>query len=652
VARAKKRQTSLASLPISVDFAPMEARLADALPHEKGWQFELKWDGFRCLAFRAGDEVDLRAKSGKPLARYFPEVVAMLRQVAAARFVLDGELAIPRGEMLSFEDLQLRLHPAASRVKKLAAETPAVLILFDMLVTPDGESLVDAPLRERRAALERFYREVAHPAALRLSPMTRDHAEAVRWLKQGGGGLDGVVAKRLDGPYESGERAMLKVKRMRTADCVVGGFRYESKSRLVGSLLLGLYNDEGKLDHVGFTAAIHDADRAVLTKRLENLVAPPGFTGNAPGGPSRWSTDRTGEWEPLKPKLVVEVRYDHVTGNRFRHGTKLLRWRPDKSPKQCTFDQIEREARPGRLAAALAEGYVAANIAIDVDGVRLSHPEKVLYPEQGITKRALADYYRAVADWILPHVARRPISLVRCPAGRQRKCFFQRHAGSGVPAELSEIAIEGFAEPYLFIRDERGLVALVQMGVLEIHPWGALIDRPDRPDRVIFDLDPGDGLGFADVMRGAREVRDALKRRDLRSFVKTTGGKGLHVIVPIARRYSWADVKSWAKAVATAMAESAPERYLTRIAKAERKGRIFIDYLRNDPTSTAVAPYSTRARAGAPVATPVDWDELTPRLDPAAFTIATVPARLTRLKADPWREMTALRQRLSVTLSG
>jgi ATP-dependent DNA ligase len=353
--RRKKARSSVAALPIGVDFPPMEARLVDALPQEKGWQFEPKWDGFRCLAFRAGEDVDLRAKSGKPLARYFPEVVAMLNQVAAARFVLDGELAIPKGETLSFEDLQLRLHPAASRVEKLAAETPAVLILFDLLVTPEGETMVAAPLRERRAALEHFYREVAHPAALRLSPMTREQAEAERWLKRGGGGLDGVVAKRLDGAYESGERAMLKVKRMRTADCVVGGFRYESKSRLVGSLLLGLYNEKGKLDHVGFTATIHDAERARLTKRLETLVAPPGFTGNAPGGPSRWSTERTGEWEPLKPKLVVEVRYDHVTGNRFRHGTKLLRWRPDKSPRQCTFDQIEREARPARLAAVLAE---------------------------------------------------------------------------------------------------------------------------------------------------------------------------------------------------------------------------------------------------------------------------------------------------------
>lgn len=285
--------------------------------------------------------------------------------------------------------------------------------------------------------------------------------------------------------------------------------------------------------------------------------------------------------------------------------------------------------------------------AIDFDGVRLSHPEKVLYPEQGITKRALADYYHMVADWILPHVARRPISLVRCPAGRQKKCFFQRHAGSGVPAELSEIAIAGFEEPYLYIRDEPGLIALVQMGVLEIHPWGALIDRPDRPDRVIFDLDPGEGLGFADVVKAAREVRDTLKRRDLQSFVKTTGGKGLHVVVPIARRHGWADVKRWAKAVATGMATDAPQRYLTRIAKAERKGRIFLDYLRNDPTSTAVAPYSTRARAGAPVATPLHWDELTARLDPTVFTIATVPQRLARLGKDPWREMASLRQPLA-----
>jgi bifunctional non-homologous end joining protein LigD len=287
---------------------------------------------------------------------------------------------------------------------------------------------------------------------------------------------------------------------------------------------------------------------------------------------------------------------------------------------------------------------------IEAGGVRLSHPDRVLYPEQGITKRDLALYYLAVATWMLPHVARRPISLVRCPAGQEKHCFFQRHAGSGVPSQLGEVAVPGFgdAEPFLYIKDAAGLVALVQMGVLEIHPWGAQIDRPDRPDRVIFDLDPGEGVAFAEVVAGAKELRTALTRLELASFVKTTGGKGLHVVVPIARRYDWASVKSWAKAFAEAIAEAAPDRYLIRMAKAERRGRIFIDYLRNDATSSAVAPYSTRARPGAPVATPLAWRELGPKLTPSSFTVETVPARLKKLKRDPWAEMNGLAQRLPV----
>src|SRR5689334_15197030 len=287
---------------------------------------------------------------------------------------------------------------------------------------------------------------------------------------------------------------------------------------------------------------------------------------------------------------------------------------------------------------------------IEAGGVRLSHPDRVLYPEQGITKRDLAQYYLAVAKWMLPHAARRPISLVRCPAGRQKQCFFQRHAGSGVPSQLGEVAVPGFgdAEPFLYIKDAAGLVALVQMGVLEIHPWGAQIDRPDRPDRVIFDLDPGEGVAFADVVTAAKELRTALTHLKLTSFVKTTGGKGLHVVVPIARRYDWPTVKSWAKAFAEAIADAAPDRYLIRMAKAERRGRIFIDYLRNDPTSSAVAPYSTRARPGAPVATPLAWRELGPKLTPASFTVKTVPARLKKLNQDPWADMAKLAQRLPV----
>jgi ATP-dependent DNA ligase len=332
---------------------PMEAKLVLRLPNEPGLQFEPKWDGFRCLAFRDGDEVELRAKSGKPLARYFPEIVDQLLKLAPTRFILDGELVIPTGDSLSFDALQMRLHPAESRIRKLARETPAIFILFDMLMAPDGRWLLDTPLVERRAALEAFFTSLGDTSLLRLSPFTRKREEAASWLAKAGGALDGVVVKPLDGIYEPGKRTMLKIKRMRTADCVVGGFRYATDSNLVGSLLLGLYNDQGKLDHVGFTAAIPQARRKALTKRLEAMIEPPGFSGNAPGGPSRWSTERSAEWQPLRPELVVEVRYDHVTGDRFRHGTKLVRWRPDKAPEQCTFEQLEQEARPARLVTAV-----------------------------------------------------------------------------------------------------------------------------------------------------------------------------------------------------------------------------------------------------------------------------------------------------------
>ena len=331
---------------ISLETEPMEARSVDALPSTDGpWQYEPKWDGFRCLAFKAGDQVELRAKSGKPLGRYFPEMISLLREVPAERFVVDGELALAVDGHLSFDALQARLHPAESRIRKLSVETPAQLILFDVLMTSDGSRCVEQPLHARRDALEAFIKAVAVTDRLTLSPCTRERAKAERWLGSAGqGATDGVVAKRLDDVYWPGERAMLKIKRLRTADCVVGGFRYESGSRDVGSLLLGLYDTAGKLNHVGYTSTISNHERGALTQRLESLREAPGFTGKAPGGPSRWSTERSGEWEPLRAELVVEVRFDHVTGGRFRHGTKLMRWRPDKAPRQCTFEQITHES--------------------------------------------------------------------------------------------------------------------------------------------------------------------------------------------------------------------------------------------------------------------------------------------------------------------
>jgi ATP-dependent DNA ligase len=338
---------------LQAPFAPMEALSVDDIPIGGCWQYEPKWDGFRCLVFRDGRNAELQSKSGRPLTRYFPELIAAFLSLKAQRFVLDGEIVIPQDGTFSFDALLQRIHPAPSRVKALAADTPGMLIAFDLLADAEGRSLVQLPLVERRARLEAFASRYFNCAGrMRLSPATTALSEAKGWLRRAGGLLDGIIAKRLDFDYRSGDRTgMQKIKNYRSADCVVGGFRYNEGKPVVGSLLLGLYDGNGILHHVGFTSAIRNEDKPALTARLEKLIAPPGFTGNAPGGPSRWSTTRTGEWEPLKPRLVVEVSYDHFAGKRFRHGTKLMRWRPDKSPRQCTFEQVEQKT--ANLAALL-----------------------------------------------------------------------------------------------------------------------------------------------------------------------------------------------------------------------------------------------------------------------------------------------------------
>jgi ATP-dependent DNA ligase len=321
---------------------PMEARAAQEIPSGPGSQYEPKWDGFRCIAFRDDDQIYLQSKSGQPLARYFPDVVETLASLPGQQFVLDGELVVPVQGALLFDELQLRLHPAASRVQKLAKAHPATYIVFDLLAE-NAEVYLKRILRERRQLLETFARSNFRSAkTVRLSPATTDVQIANEWFEKTGGNLDGVMAKRLDAPYASGERtAAVKVKQIRSADCVVGGFRYATGARVIGSLLLGLYGDDGLLHHVGFTSSFKKEERRELTKKFEALKKPPGFTGNAPGAPSRWSTDRTGEWEPVAPRVVAEVAYNHFSGGRFRHGTKFLRWRPDKEPRQCTMDQVE-----------------------------------------------------------------------------------------------------------------------------------------------------------------------------------------------------------------------------------------------------------------------------------------------------------------------
>jgi ATP-dependent DNA ligase len=342
------------ALPIRPPYPPMEAKLVDEIPRGDNWQYEPKWDGFRCVAFRKGAKVLLQSKAGQPLGRYFPEVVAALLKLKSTQFVLDGEIVIEQDGHLSFDDLLMRIHPAASRIERLSKETPATYLLFDLLVDDKGKSLADRPLSERREKLERLVKSFGKQTSIRLSPATRAFEQAKRWMSElAASGFDGVVAKELDCPYASGERtAMRKIKRIRTADCVVGGFRYASKGGEVGSLLLGLYDEDGKLNHVGFSSSFAAPERKKLKALLKPYMGGSGFSGHAPGGPSRWSTERSGEWEALKPKLVCEVRYDHFPGDRFRHGTKFLRWRPEKSPKNCTYEQV-REAAIGRRLVRL-----------------------------------------------------------------------------------------------------------------------------------------------------------------------------------------------------------------------------------------------------------------------------------------------------------
>ena len=344
------------ALPIRPPYPPMEAKLVDDIPRGDNWQYEPKWDGFRCLAYRKNDQVLLQSKAGQPLGRYFPEMVEALQELKAKQLVIDGEIVILRDGHLSFDDLLMRIHPAASRIQKLSRQTPATYLLFDLLVDEGGKSLVNEPLSERRMQLEQLMKRLGKQDSIRLSPATRDYDEARRWMTElAASGFDGVVAKELDCRYASGERsAMRKIKRIRTADCVVGGFRYASKGGEVGSLLLGLYDEDGKLNHVGFSSSFNVAERKKLKSALKPYMGGAGFTGHAPGGPSRWSTERSGEWERLDPKLACEVRYDHFSGGRFRHGTKFLRWRPEKDPSTCTYEQLETGGKSGALKRFLA----------------------------------------------------------------------------------------------------------------------------------------------------------------------------------------------------------------------------------------------------------------------------------------------------------
>ena len=651
-----------ASLPRFVP--PQLATLVSQAPVGDDWLHEMKFDGYRILARREDDDVTLRSRNGRAWTDHFPAVADSVRALPARQLLLDGEVAVvTRDGRTSFQALQNLMSSAGGG-------GALVYMVFDLLHV-DGYDLTRARLEDRKAALARLLGAPGgEPGALRYS----DHvvgsgaeffAEACRL------GLEGVVSKRRGAPYRSTRGAdWVKTKCLSRQEVVIGGYTDPEGSRSgIGALLTGVYED-GRLVYVGkvgtgFTArTLQD-----LKERLTPLEQPS----------SPFSARLTGLGRPhwVRPELVAEVNFGEWTADgRMRHpsfqglredkpAAQVVRERPATPPE----DERPEPPRPRREAPASTSagpsksrdrrragnargggpaGDGASSGEAAVAGVRITHPDRVLYPPQGITKIGLARFYESIAEWILPHLRDRPTTLVRCPDGAHKTCFYQKHTGYWAPDTVRRVPIKEKTKTgeYLVVDDLPGLIGLVQIGILEIHTWNSTVSELERPDRIVIDLDPGDGVPWSRVVAGARLVRARLEAAGLQSFVKTTGGKGLHVVAPLIPRAGWDECAAFARRMAEEIARDEPRRYLARMARSERAGRIFVDYLRNVRGATSVAAYSTRARPDAPVSVPLDWDELSPRVRSDHYTVTTLPRRLAALRADPWTAYRTVRQSL------
>lgn len=606
-------------------------------PEGDAWLHEIKLDGFRIHCRVSKGKATLITRNGLDWTYRFKEVAATLQQVPAETALIDGELValLPDGRS-SFQALQQALNEGR--------EAQLVYFAFDLLYL-DGYDLTAATLEDRKKTLEPLIAGLA-PDVLRYSEHIAGHGpsfhrEACRL------GLEGIISKRRDSPYRAGRgRDWIKVKCLQRQEFVIGGYTDPEKSRQgLGALLLGVY-DGGDLRYAG---RVGTGFNTRMLKDLEKRLRPmqqahPPFLGRVPG-PLRGI-----HW--VKPELVGEVAFTEWTGDgRLRHPS-FQGLREDKKPRDVKREVPQptpaasepdwpSRSRPNRAAAKGAGDGVMA-------GLRLTNPDKVLYPEQGVTKGDLARYYEAVADRMLPEIGGRPLMILRCPEGRAKHCFHQKHATGSVPPQVKWVEIEesGTVGRTLVVEDLAGLIALVQMGTLEIHVWGSRATDVERPDRLIFDLDPDPSVGWRQVVEAAHLLRDRLAALGLKSWPKTTGGKGLHVVAPIAPKQAWDTVKPFAKAIAEQLESDFPQRYTSNMAKAKRKGKIFVDYLRNGRGATAVATYSTRARPGAPVSMPVGWKELD-KTDPKRFTVLTLPKLLAARKSDPWKGFAGTRQSIT-----
>ena len=604
--------------------APQLATLVAAAPAGDEWLHEVKLDGFRILARVARGRARLLTRNRQDWTDRFAPVAEAAAALPVKEALLDGEVvAFDRDGVSSFQALQ-----EGAEGRSLA------YVAFDLLFL-DGRDLRARPLLERKKALARLLR--GRRGRVRYSEHVVGSGPAA-YARACRKHLEGIISKRASAAYTAGRGpAWLKVKCVARQEFVIGGYTDPEGARAeLGSLLLGVHDREGRLLYAGrvgtgFTQAI----LADLGKRLRRLAQP--TSPFAPEGPR--PAARGAHW--VKPVLVGEVAFTEWTRDGLLRHPAFAGLREDKPAAQ-----VVREGPRAAPARRIAGGSGAE---VAVAGVHLTHPDRVLYREQAITKLGLARYYEAVADSIVPHVADRPLSLVRCPEGEGGQCFYQKHAGPGLPGEVKRVRIRergGTTAAYPYVADLPGLVALAQIGVLEVHPWNARVGRIERPDRLVIDLDPAPGLPWERVVDAARAVREMLGELDLVSFVKTTGGKGLHVVAP-TRPIDWETLHAIGEAIGAALVRRVPDRYTVNSLKAARRGRIFVDFLRNTRGATAVAAYSPRARPDAPVSTPLGWRELEGDARPGDFTVVTVPRRLAALRKDPWAGFFSLDQAIT-----
>lgn len=657
--------------PMLSEVAPELATLADEAPRDGGWVYELKYDGYRVLTFLEGGKARFVTRNGKDWTEQFVALADAVEGLPVEGAVLDGEVAVLQpGGTTDFQALQNALR--GGKQAKL------VYFVFDLLYL-DGYDLRGASLRDRKAALAALFERASAGKSDRGNAKDGLFGGRLRYSDhlEGEGALvhkkacmlelEGVVAKRLDSKYRGGRgKDWLKLKCGARQEVVIVGYTDPGGSRTgLGALLLGVHEKDGGLRYAGKVGTgFTEKSLAELSKRLRAMEQEKSPFDSAPRiSGAHW----------VKAELVAEIAFAEWTaGGHMRHPS-FLGLREDRRPVGIVREvpqhvigagagepkasgDGEKRVGPkgaGEKSAASKPKKAAPQGSVEIEGVTLSKPDKVLYPDRGLTKLDVARYYERIARYMLPHITDRPLTLVRCPDGQKKHCFFQKHASEGMPpaVKMFEVKEKDGPEHYLYLDSVAGLLSIVQMGVLELHVWGSRIDRVEQPDRLIFDLDPAPELTWDAVVRGAKEVRDRLASLGLTSFVKTTGGKGLHVVVPIARgRGDWDEMKAFTKAFATTMAGDSPSRYTATMSKAKRTDKIFIDYLRNARGATAACAFTTRNKPNATVATPISWEELDEGISPADFTVETVPARLDALPSDPWEELASVRQSITAAM--